>query len=141
MTSGLSAAVDDLPAPWPKADNPQSVVIIKADRPFQATLERGAVCDVTCALVRLTQTLDRLQAANAIAEEVHLRPDLPPSAAPVFKLGIRPQNGQLQPPGGLLLRGQRVAVRARKRRVDLLLARAEKLLDRPCVVGGIEARA
>jgi len=74
--SFLSADMGELPAPWPKADNPQSVVIIKADRPFQATMERGAVCDVTCALIRLPRTLDRLQAARAVADNVHLRPEI-----------------------------------------------------------------
>lgn len=73
LSEGLD---DDLPAPWPRADNPQSVAIIKADHNFQVTFERGAVCDMTVALIRLTQTLDRLQAAKAIAGPVHLRPEV-----------------------------------------------------------------
>ncbi len=53
----------------------------------------------------------------------------------------RTKDGQLQPPGRLLLRGERVAMRARERRVDLLLARGEKLLHRRGVEGGIGAWA
>ncbi len=69
-----------------------------------------------------------------------------PSARGGFQRGDqflegRPQDGELQPPGRLLLRGERVAMRARERRLDLLLARGEKLLHRRGVEGGIDAWA
>jgi hypothetical protein len=72
----LAEEPDDLPVPWPRASRPQSVAIIKADRSFRTKFERGIVCDVSVAAVRLAQTLDRLQASNAIAAPVHLRPEV-----------------------------------------------------------------
>jgi hypothetical protein len=67
---------DTLPVPWPTPGEPLSVVILKSDRSFRAEFERGVVCDVTVTLFRLTQTLDRLHAAKAIAKPVHLRPEV-----------------------------------------------------------------
>jgi len=72
----LAEKPDDLPVPWPRAAQPQSVAIIKADRSFRTEFERGIVCDVSMAAVRLVQTLDRLQAAKAVAAPVHLRPEV-----------------------------------------------------------------
>lgn len=52
------------------------VAVLKADRSFRTEFERGIVCDVTVALFRLEQTLDRLQAAKAVAAPVHRRPEV-----------------------------------------------------------------
>jgi hypothetical protein len=49
--------------------------------------------------------------------------------------------GQLQPPRGELLGGERVAMRARERRVDLVVGGAEERVDRVGIEGGVETRA
>lgn len=72
----LTENPDELPVPWPKPSEPLSVAILKADRSFRTEFERGAVCDLTVAMFRLTQTLDRLAAAKASAGSVHLRPEV-----------------------------------------------------------------
>jgi len=72
----LEEEPDNLQVPWPRASKPQSVAILKADRSFEIKLERGLVCDVSVAAVRLVATLKRLQAAQAIAAPVHLRPEV-----------------------------------------------------------------
>lgn len=72
----LAEAPDALPVPWPAAESPLSVVILKANRLFRAEFERGIVCDVTVPLFRLEATLTRLAAAGAVAGPVHLRPEV-----------------------------------------------------------------
>lgn len=72
----LAEEPDELPVPWPTPSEPLSVVILKADRYFRAEFERGIVCDVSVTLFRLKQTLDRLEAAKAVAKPVHLRPEV-----------------------------------------------------------------
>jgi len=72
----VAADPDALPVPWPKASNPMSVAIIKTDRAFRTEFQRGVACDVTVASIRLTQTLERLRESNAVAGEVHLRPEV-----------------------------------------------------------------
>jgi hypothetical protein len=72
----LEEAPDALPVPWPAAEKPSSVVILKADRLFRTQFERGVVCDVTVPLVRLESTVRRLAAAGAVAGPVHLRPEV-----------------------------------------------------------------
>jgi len=52
----------------------------------------------------------------------------------------RAEHGQLQPPRGELLGGERVATGACERRVDLVVGGAEKRGDRVGVEGGVEAR-
>jgi hypothetical protein len=51
------------------------------------------------------------------------------------------EHGQLQPPRGELLGGERVAMRARKRRVDLVVGGAEERGDRVGVEGSVETWA
>ena len=53
----------------------------------------------------------------------------------------RAEHGQLQPPRGELLRGERVAMRACERRVDLFVGGAEERGDRVGIEGGVETRA
>lgn len=72
----LAEEPDALPIPWPKPSQPVDVAILKANRSFRTEFERGIVCDVTVALFRLEQTLDRLQAAKAVAGPVQLRPEV-----------------------------------------------------------------
>jgi hypothetical protein len=67
---------DDNIVPWPNAGDPEPVVILKANRSFETEFERGVVSDVSVTLFRLTQTLDRLEAAKAVANAVHLRPEV-----------------------------------------------------------------
>jgi len=57
------------------------------------------------------------------------------------RLQGRAKHGQLQPPGRKLLGGERVAMRARERRVNLLVGGAQKRGDRVGVEGGVETRA
>jgi len=72
----LAEEPDDLPAPWPRPSSPLSVAILRADRSFQMEFERGLVCDVSVALIRLLPTLDRLRTAKAVADPIHLRPEV-----------------------------------------------------------------
>ena len=72
----LAEEPDELPVPWPKPSEPVSVAILKANRSLRTEFERGIVCDVSVTLFRLAQTLDRLQAAKAVAKPVHLRPEV-----------------------------------------------------------------
>lgn len=72
----LAESPDGLPVPWPKAESPVSVVILKTNRSFRTEFERGLVCDVTVSLYRLAETLDRLVAANVVPAPVHLRPEV-----------------------------------------------------------------
>jgi hypothetical protein len=72
----LAEEPDSLNVPWPKPSQPVSVAILKANRSFRTEFERGIVCDVSVALFRLSQTLDRLQAAKAVAGSVQLRPEV-----------------------------------------------------------------
>ena len=51
------------------------------------------------------------------------------------------EHGQLQPPRGELLGGERVAMRTRERGVDLVVGGAEERGDRVGIEGGVEARA
>lgn len=64
------------PVPWPTVGEPLSVAILKADVSFQTRIERGVVFDIGVALVQLAAILDRLQAAEAIPSQVHLRPEV-----------------------------------------------------------------
>ena len=66
----------DIDAPPPTIGEPLSVAILKADSSFQARIERGIVSDISVAIIRLTETLDRLAAAKAVAGSVHLRPEV-----------------------------------------------------------------
>jgi hypothetical protein len=68
--------VDESPVPWPGVGEPLSVAILKSDTSFETTIERGVVSDVSVAIIRLTETLDRLFAAKAVADQVHLRPEI-----------------------------------------------------------------
>ncbi|MFM8892114.1 MAG: hypothetical protein ACKOTB_10940, partial [Planctomycetia bacterium] len=72
----LAESPDGLPVPWPKAESPVSVVIMKTNRSFRTEFERGLVCDVTVSLYRLAETLDRLVAASVVPSPVHLRPEV-----------------------------------------------------------------
>ena len=72
----LAETADALPVPWPTAERPLSVVMLKANRLFRTEFERGLVCDVTVPLFRLEATLLRLAAAKAVASPVHLRPEV-----------------------------------------------------------------
>jgi hypothetical protein len=67
---------DESPVPGPKIGNPVSVAILKADAAFQARIERSAVSDVSVPAIRLTEALDELFLANAVAGQVHLRPEI-----------------------------------------------------------------
>ena len=53
----------------------------------------------------------------------------------------RAEHGQLQPPRGELFGGERVAMRARERRVDLVVGGAEELAERVGVEGSVDAWA
>jgi len=72
----LAEAPDGLPVPWPKAESPVPVVILKTNRRFRTQFERGLVCDVTVSLYRLAETRNRLVAANVVPPPVHLRPEV-----------------------------------------------------------------
>jgi hypothetical protein len=67
---------DDVLAPWPEIGEPQSVAILKATKSFETEFERGVVSDVNVVLCRLTQTLERLDAAKAADTTVHRRPEV-----------------------------------------------------------------
>lgn len=67
---------DDNIVPWPNAGDPEPVVILKANRSFETEFERVVVSDVSVTLFRLAQTLDRLEAAKAVANTIHLRPEV-----------------------------------------------------------------
>ncbi len=67
---------DVSPVPWPSVGKPLSVAILKSDMSFHARIERGVVSDVSVTIIRLTDTLDRLFAAKAVANRVHMRPEV-----------------------------------------------------------------
>lgn len=62
--------------PPPTIGQPLSVAILKADTSFQTRIEQGFVSDILVAIIRLTETLDRLADAGAIATSVYLRPEV-----------------------------------------------------------------
>jgi hypothetical protein len=62
--------------PSPKIGQPLSVAILKADTSFHTRIEQGLVSDISVSILRLTETLDRLAAAKAVASPVHLRPEV-----------------------------------------------------------------